>query len=113
HADLGAPPGAGRAPGRGPRRHRARGHQSALDAGTDAAAAAQPRDGDAMRAALVALALAWAAPSAAEPVTLRLATIAPDGTAWAREVRAFNRDVEALTHGQVRFKWYLGAIAGD
>jgi TRAP-type C4-dicarboxylate transport system substrate-binding protein len=46
-------------------------------------------------------------------VTLRMAAIAPEGTAWAREVRAFAREVETLTQSQVRMKWYLGGIAGD
>jgi TRAP-type C4-dicarboxylate transport system substrate-binding protein len=49
----------------------------------------------------------------AEPVVLRMAAIAPDGTSWAREVRAFSREVESSTNGQVKIKWYLGAIAGD
>jgi len=44
---------------------------------------------------------------------LRLATVAPDGTAWARELRAFARDLEAQTHGELRAKWYFGGIAGD
>ena len=30
----------------------------------------------------------------AEPTTLRLATIAPEGSAWARELRSFARNVE-------------------
>jgi TRAP-type C4-dicarboxylate transport system substrate-binding protein len=46
-------------------------------------------------------------------VTLRFAAIAPDGTAWARQLRAFTRDVETLTNGTVKMKWYLGGIAGD
>jgi TRAP-type C4-dicarboxylate transport system substrate-binding protein len=45
--------------------------------------------------------------------TLRMATIAPEGTAWARELHAFARDIEAATHGDVRIKWYFGAVAGD
>jgi TRAP-type C4-dicarboxylate transport system substrate-binding protein len=49
----------------------------------------------------------------ADPVTLRMASIAPDGTAWAREVRAFQREIETGTHGAVSVKWYLGGIAGD
>ncbi|HEX6836790.1 MAG TPA: TRAP transporter substrate-binding protein DctP, partial [Polyangia bacterium] len=49
----------------------------------------------------------------ADVVTLRMAAIAPDGTAWARELKALGRDVEASTHGSVRMKWYLGGIAGD
>jgi TRAP-type C4-dicarboxylate transport system substrate-binding protein len=42
-----------------------------------------------------------------------MAGIAPEGTAWAREVRAFAREVEQTTHGQLKVKWYLGGIAGD
>jgi TRAP-type C4-dicarboxylate transport system substrate-binding protein len=52
-------------------------------------------------------------PAGADPVVLRLAAIAPEGTSWAREVRAFARDVETSTEGAVRIKWYLGGIAGD
>jgi TRAP-type C4-dicarboxylate transport system substrate-binding protein len=54
-----------------------------------------------------------AAPSAAEPVVVRFASMAPEGTAWARELKAFGRDVEALTGGELRIKLYLGGIAGD
>jgi TRAP-type C4-dicarboxylate transport system substrate-binding protein len=53
-----------------------------------------------------------ARPAAAETI-LRMAVIAPDGTAWARELKAFARDVELATAGEVRIKWYLGGIAGD
>jgi TRAP-type C4-dicarboxylate transport system substrate-binding protein len=49
----------------------------------------------------------------AEPVTLRISTVSPEGTAWTRELRAFQRQIESETNGQVRIKWYLGAIAGD
>jgi TRAP-type C4-dicarboxylate transport system substrate-binding protein len=44
---------------------------------------------------------------------LRIASVAPEGTPWARELRAFEREVDAQTHGQVRIKLYLGGIAGD
>jgi TRAP-type C4-dicarboxylate transport system substrate-binding protein len=64
------------------------------------------------RAALLVALLAT--PAGADPVhKLRLATAAPDGTAWAREFRAFARDVELVTHGEVLVKWYFGGIAGD
>jgi TRAP-type C4-dicarboxylate transport system substrate-binding protein len=54
-----------------------------------------------------------ARPSGAEPRTLAFATAAPDGTAWARELRAFSRDVEQQTNGSVHVKWYFGGIAGS
>jgi len=50
----------------------------------------------------------------AEPrFTLRIATVAPDGTAWAREIKAFSREIETLTRNDVRVKVYFGSIAGD
>jgi TRAP-type C4-dicarboxylate transport system substrate-binding protein len=49
----------------------------------------------------------------ADPIVLRMASAAPEGTAWARELNAFARDVEGVTEGAVRVKWYLGAVAGD
>ncbi|HUS66374.1 MAG TPA: TRAP transporter substrate-binding protein DctP [Kofleriaceae bacterium] len=68
-----------------------------------------------LRVLLLAAALlaARAPAAAAETHTLRFATIAPEGTAWARELRAFARDVETATNGKVRVKMYFGAIAGD
>ena len=47
------------------------------------------------------------------PVVLRVGTVAPDGTAWARELKSFARDVEAVTHGAVKVKFYFSSIAGD
>jgi TRAP-type C4-dicarboxylate transport system substrate-binding protein len=48
-----------------------------------------------------------------QPIVLRMAAIAPEGTGWARELKAMARDLEAATHGAVHMKWYLGGIAGD
>jgi TRAP-type C4-dicarboxylate transport system substrate-binding protein len=42
-----------------------------------------------------------------------MAAIAPEGTSWARELKAFARDVHAGTSGALQIKWYLGGIAGD
>jgi TRAP-type C4-dicarboxylate transport system substrate-binding protein len=44
---------------------------------------------------------------------LRIATIVPDGTAWAREFRAFAREIDTATHGQTHIKYYFGGVAGD
>jgi TRAP-type C4-dicarboxylate transport system substrate-binding protein len=46
-------------------------------------------------------------------LVLRLATIAPDGTEWARMSRAFARGLEDSSGGAVHVKWYFGGIAGD
>jgi|SRR5581483_438515 len=59
--------------------------------------------------------LCWSAAVArAEPkVVLRFATVAPDGTAYARSIHAFRREVEAETGGDVSLKVYFGGVAGD
>lgn len=51
--------------------------------------------------------------SAGAQRTLRLATAPPDGTSWAHEIRAFQHEVEAETHGAIRVKLYFGGVAGD
>jgi TRAP-type C4-dicarboxylate transport system substrate-binding protein len=57
--------------------------------------------------------MALTAGSAQARTVLRLATVAPDGTAWARELKAFSRDLEVQTQGELSAKWYFGGIAGD
>jgi TRAP-type C4-dicarboxylate transport system substrate-binding protein len=59
---------------------------------------------------LVAVAIAGGA--AADPVTLRLASVAPDGSEWARLMRSFAREVNAATEGDVQIRWYFSGIAG-
>jgi TRAP-type C4-dicarboxylate transport system substrate-binding protein len=53
------------------------------------------------------------APARAESPPLRFASIAPDGTVWAHQLKEFAREVESTTRGEVRVKWYLGGVAGD
>ncbi len=57
--------------------------------------------------------LASSGARAGEPVAVRVASMAPDGTAWARELKAYSRDVDAATDGELHIKLYLGGIAGD
>ena len=89
-----------------------------LDESTASTSAWRART-DAVRTTAVALAAhaadaRHARAARAEPTTCcAWRTLAPEGTAWAREAHAFARDVETLTHGAVRIKWYLGGIAGD
>jgi len=63
--------------------------------------------------ALAATLVGLTSTAAADPVTLRMATIAPTGTGWAREFSAWARDVEAGTHGAVHVKIYFDGVAGD
>jgi TRAP-type C4-dicarboxylate transport system substrate-binding protein len=66
-----------------------------------------------MRALALAALVSASSLAHADPVTLRLASVAPDGTGWAREMKAFGREVAAATHENVQVKWYLSGIAGD
>jgi TRAP-type C4-dicarboxylate transport system substrate-binding protein len=67
-----------------------------------------------MRALLLVFIWFWALSTGAHADTvLRMAGMAPDGSSWTRELKAFSREVEARTHGHVRLKWYWGGIAGD
>jgi TRAP-type C4-dicarboxylate transport system substrate-binding protein len=45
--------------------------------------------------------------------TLRIATLAPDGTTWAGELRSWARSVERESSGAVAIKLYFGGLAGD
>ncbi len=49
----------------------------------------------------------------ADRVVWRMATAAPEASSWAKELRAFARDVEAGTDGELAIKWYMGGVAGD
>lgn len=44
---------------------------------------------------------------------LRLATAAPEGSAYARELNSFSREVLRDTRDHVEAKWYMSGIAGD
>lgn len=59
------------------------------------------------------VAVAAAAPAHADVVQLRVASAAPAGTGWARELAAFGREVERSTSGAVKVKLYFGGVAGD
>lgn len=59
-----------------------------------------------------AVALAGAA-SGSWAATLKIATVAPDGTAWMREMRAAGEAVKAKTAGRVEVKFYPGGVMGD
>lgn len=63
-----------------------------------------------MRKFWVLGALLLSGPAHADAV-LRMATAVPDGTSWARELKAFAREVEDNAHQKMKFYW--GGIAGD
>lgn len=59
---------------------------------------------------LIALALAA---SSAHAATIKIATVAPDGTAWMREMRAAGDAIKQKTEGRVEIKYYPGGVMGD
>jgi TRAP-type C4-dicarboxylate transport system substrate-binding protein len=51
--------------------------------------------------------------SAQAATTIKIATVAPDGTAWMREMRAGAEAVKKDTDGRVEIKYYPGGVMGD
>ncbi len=47
------------------------------------------------------------------PQTLKIATIAPEGSSWMKDMRAGAKAVEEHTGGRVKFKFYGGGIQGN
>ena len=65
-------------------------------------------------AALLLLALTGAASTAmAQTQTLRMATLAPDGSPWMRELRAAAAQVKAETQGRVEIRYFPGGVMGN
>src|SRR5688572_22590971 len=57
------------------------------------------------------LALVVASPAIAQ--TLKIATLAPDGSAWMRELRSAAAEVKAGTGGRVEVKFFPGGVMGS
>ena len=54
-----------------------------------------------------------ARPGLAEPVIIKFATLAPEGTPWMNTMEEMNREVQEKSGGQVAFRFYAGGVAGD
>lgn len=65
-----------------------------------------------MKTALAVLLIFSCSAAVADPIVLRMATVAPEGTLWAREMHNHARDVEAATGGRLKIKWYMNGVAG-
>ncbi|MEP6939242.1 MAG: TRAP transporter substrate-binding protein DctP, partial [Rudaea sp.] len=44
---------------------------------------------------------------------IKIATVAPDGTAWMKEMRAAAEAVKTRTGDRVEIKYYPGGVMGD
>lgn len=60
----------------------------------------------------LALALALAA-AGANAATIKIATLAPDGTSWMKEMRSSAEAIKSKTEGRVDLKFYPGGVMGD
>ena len=65
------------------------------------------------RLLLSLLVLALAPVAVAQTQTLRLATLAPDGSPWMRELRAAAEQVKAETAGRVEIRYFPGGVMGN
>ncbi len=70
------------------------------------------RASGALAAALLLVGAAWTAPAIAAK-TLKVATLAPDGTAWMREMKAGAAAVAERTAGRLQIKFYPGGVMGN
>ena len=57
--------------------------------------------------------LGIAAACAVDAATIKIATVAPDGTAWMREMRTAGDAIRSKTEGRVEMKFYPGGVMGD
>ena len=55
----------------------------------------------------------WLPLANAKTVTLRVATLAPDGTGWMKMMRQAAADVQAETEGRVRIRFFPGGVQGS
>jgi TRAP-type transport system periplasmic protein len=65
------------------------------------------------RAAAVLGFCIFCSPLAAQKTTIKLATLAPDGSNWINAVRAIDADIRQATDDAVSFKIYPGGVQGD
>jgi TRAP-type transport system periplasmic protein len=63
--------------------------------------------------AVVVVAAASGGAAAAEPIVLRLASVAPEGSAWANLLGDWARELAAVSDGAVRARWYFSGVTGD
>ena len=63
---------------------------------------------------LLTLALTLPGPAcAADPVVIKFATLAPEGSTWMKVMTELNTELQSKTGGRVKFKFYAGGVQGD
>ncbi len=67
-----------------------------------------------VRVVLIVLAVLMAAPAVgAQGLRLKIATMAPDGTLWMKELKTAADEIERRTEGRVGFRFYPGGTMGS
>ncbi len=66
-----------------------------------------------MKRILFALIFALWVPPQAYAVTLKIATLAPDGTSWMKSMRKAAKQVAEKTDGRVKLRFYPGGVMGN
>jgi TRAP-type transport system periplasmic protein len=49
----------------------------------------------------------------AEPITIKFATVAPEGSTWMNTMKELEKTIREKTQGQIAFRVYAGGVAGD
>lgn len=62
---------------------------------------------------LIAIGLTATLPNIAAATTLKIATIAPDGTYWMKSMRRAAADIKSATEGRVKIKFFPGGVQGS
>lgn len=52
-------------------------------------------------------------PLQTQALTLKIATLAPAGTSWMKEMKKGAKEIKAKTSGRVKFKFYPGGVMGN
>lgn len=47
------------------------------------------------------------------PITIKFATLAPEGSTWMKHMRGLEKAIQEKSHGQIAFRIYAGGVAGD
>lgn len=66
-----------------------------------------------MKTSWIAALLILCASPDAQAQTLKIATIAPEGSSWMNDMRAGAKVIEEHTQGRVKFKFYGGGVQGN
>ncbi|HIJ91297.1 MAG: TRAP transporter substrate-binding protein DctP [Desulfobulbaceae bacterium] len=65
---------------------------------------------------LVIVSLAVMAPSGAQAAPrylFKIASLAPEGSVWAKRFQDFQEEVSSKSNGEIGFKFYMGGVMGD